>query len=162
MTRLIGQYAVIVLIAVIGLTLGWVTLVGIDEYEAHLDSQLRALADKQALWDERRPSNYRYIIQRKCFCGGDDTTPYEVVVQDGRTTARYVAGERAMRLNPVPASIVTIDDVFEFARRELKRDVKVVVSLNQRYWFPDRVHSNDGGQDSADGFVVSNFEPLGD
>ena len=80
------------LIALVVLLLILFTLVGYFFMLPDLERSQRAeqlLADLDAnkvRWQQSQPSGYRYVVERECYCPGENTQPYSVSVTGGRVT----------------------------------------------------------------------------
>lgn len=143
-----------VLIAVVVMLLILFSLVGyffmLPELERSQNAA-RLLADvevQQARWHATKPQGYRYVVERECYCPGEDTSPYTVTVAPGS------------RADAPVADAITVDKLFRIITDAASAANHIEVVFDSRFGFPTRVTIDDlaGGRASIEVFRIRDFE----
>ena len=144
------------LIAVVVLLLILLSLVGYfftlpDIERARQAEQLQAdLAQQLERWHAGKPLAYRYVVERECYCPGEDLSPYTVTVMaDGPTEVSAPGASR-------------IDDLFRIASDAATGKNKVEVVFDSRFGYPSRIRIDDleGGRASIETYRIRDFEVI--
>ena len=157
--RLVFQFTIVAILSVICLSFAWIMLVPSDDSDAR---QLAALEEKRAFWESNRPQAFEYIVRRRCFCGTDFVTPYQVVEQDGRRTAEYLGAINSGSLPSGPPEPDWLDDLFTIAHDATLDNQHVVMSFDDKYGFPNLVAVGDDCADCRTSYSVVNFRVIED
>lgn len=142
------------LIALVVVLLILFTLVGYffmlpDLERAERAGQLVAnVEEHRQRWKRDKPLAYRYVVERECYCPGEDTSPYIVIV------ARDVLTDAGV------ADPLLIDDLFQLAIDAASGSSDVQVSFDPRFGFPTRITIDDlaGNRASVEEYRVRDFE----
>lgn len=142
--------AVVVLLAIIFTLVGYFFVLPDVERSRHREQLLARLAENQDRWRASEPTAYRYVIERDCFCPGEDTSPYVVTVTNGQASA---SNSRV---------VLRIEDLFAIATNAAAEphDVDVVFAATFRY--PSRITIDDlaGNTRSVESYTVRDFEVI--
>ena len=101
-------------------------------------------------WNSTKPVSYRYVVERECYCPGEDTSPYTVTVAgDSMTDA----------LSP---NAIRIDDLFLIASNAASASRRVDVVFDARFGYPTRVTIDDleGTRASVETYRIRDFEVI--
>lgn len=152
----------VVSLAVVALTIaaGYVLLSGPKEATEREIFQ-RELEINRALWLERRPNDFRYVISRICFCGSELTRPYLVTHSGERVTVEYVepGSSQPVAYASPPSNPVVIDDVFPILEVAIATAYQLRVEYNQEYGFPAYLYFDPYVEttDGHDGYEIQYF-----
>ena len=109
--------AVVLLLLIVFVSVGYFFFLARPDQFAAQNELSRAFADATALWQERRPAAYRYVVDRQCNCPPEVDRAYVVTVdRDGRRAAFSIPVESSAGLlldrpeNPVWLETV-VDDI---------------------------------------------------
>ena len=121
------------------------------------------LDDATALWQERQPSHYRYVVERVCFCTPDYRRPYRVTIDGNGPDFSFMgpvdAGGPGATSPPEP---FTIADLLTLLQRGVTEADAVEVAFDSRFGYPTHLRI-DWSQQMADEeqeFYVRDFEVL--
>lgn len=84
------------------------------------DSMLAKLRENRIAWEEKRPPEFRYVVERQCECPLDYTEPFTVV--------EYL---------DEPDNQAWIDGFFTALEKSILDEVTVTVSYDPRFNYPN-------------------------
>jgi len=107
-----------------------------------------------ALWENNRPSWFRYVVDRGCDCPPEDEMRFVATEKDGIRSAVFPIPVESNEggLITVPPNPVWVDDVFTLVEQTVQRGLDLEVRYHQRYGFPEFVEV------STTGSVVEQYE----
>lgn len=144
------------LIAVVVLLMILFSLVGYffvlpDLERARQAEQLQVdLARQQERWRTTRPAAYRYVVERDCYCPGEDLSPTTVTVMANAPAEISAPGGRQ------------IDELFLIAADAATGRYQVEVVFDARFGYPSRIRIDDleGSRASVETFRIRDFEVI--
>lgn len=113
-------------------------------------------------WLAKRPDEFRYVVERGCFCAAAYMRPYAVSHEQGKDDIAWFRASGDDTYPPAPPEPVSIDDLFELIATAAGAASSLEVSYNSRFAYPTRVVI-DWSADVADDeqrFDVRDFEVL--
>ena len=143
-----------VLIAVVVMLLILFSLVGYFFMLPELERAQRAeqlLADvelQQAQWRATKPRGYRYVVDRECYCPGEDTSPSTVTVVSD------------VLVDASDAYVITVDEMFRIIADAASAANHIEVVFDARFGYPAQVTIDDlaGGRASIEIYRIRDFE----
>ncbi len=162
--QLTTHIAVVLLLLILIVSVGYFFFLGRpDESAARLAMQ-EEWQVAQALWQDRKPGQYRYVVDRSCKCPNEIDTAYVATIGRSSREAEFLIPieSSAGLLLTTPPDPVWIDDVFELIQRRLWSGGVVEIQYNYLYGYPELVDINPGGNSSVevDRFEIRDFEVL--
>jgi hypothetical protein len=159
-----GRYQVTSHVAAILLVLIIFVSVSYYFFLARPDEQARRVAAQEAYeaalarWEERRPGEFRYVVDRSCACPDEDDRAYTVTERDGRLSAEFAipVESTAGILVTTPPRPVGIDDVFGVIERSLRSGTPVEVRYDFDHGFPEYVKLSPDDRYEIRDFEVAN------
>lgn len=97
---------------------------------AHREAQLARLQSQRALWEERRPVAYQFVVERHCECPPEYTRPFVVTDE------------------------AWIDDVFTMVEKAIVAGEVITVAYDPRFAYPNDVLR------AAERMYIRDFEVL--
>ena len=140
--------AVVVLLPILFSLVAYFFVLPDLERSQRAEQILAELAANEERWRQAKPIGYRYVVERECFCPGEDTTPYSVSVIDDRIIGVSVADP------------IRIRDLFVIAAEAASGINDVDVVFDPRFAYPSRVTIDDlaGGRASVEIYRIRDFE----
>lgn len=118
-----------------------------------------SLDDARARWEAAALGDYRFTLQRMCFCPAPDYTgPFEVTVRDGE-----IAGVRLDGASVEPERAVTVDDLFTLIEEAYARRAETVrLAFDPQTGAPTEVYVDYDSMmaDEEIGYTVTGLEAL--
>jgi hypothetical protein len=78
------------------------------------------LARARARWEQMRPYEYSYVLERLCFCGAESVGPVRIVVRGGSVLSRTYTATGEPVLPQFAAAFGPIDSLFVVIGRALE------------------------------------------
>ena len=149
--------AVVLLLLIVFGSVGYFFFLARPDQFAAQNELSRAFADATALWQERRPAAYRYVVDRQCNCPPEVDRAYVVTVdRDGRRAAFSIPVESsAGLLLDRPENPVWLETVVDDIARALESGDEIIVRYNYLYGYPEFVDLSPGSERPG---VVSRYE----
>ena len=140
--------AVVVLLPILFSLVAYFFVLPDLERSQRAEQLLAELTSNEERWRQTRPTGYRYVVERECYCPGEDTAPYAV----------SVIGEQLVEVavtNPL-----RIDDLFLIAADAASGTNDVEVVFDPRFAYPSRITIDDlaGGRASVEEYRIRDFE----
>ena len=115
-------------------------------------------------WQTRRPSKYRYVVDRRCVCPEEYLRPYRVTQREGRSTVEYLNPPESNIPDPSesPPNPVALDDLFEKIREAISEADNIDVDYAPGFGYPSAV-SIDWSESRSDddvNFNIRDFEVI--
>ncbi len=156
--------AVVLLLLILFVSVGYFFFLGRpDEHATRLAMQ-EEWQMAQALWQERRPGAYRYVVDRSCRCPDEIDTAYIATIGPSSRDAEFPipVESSAGILLTAPPDPIWIDDLFALIQERLWSDGVAEIQYNYLYGYPELVDINPGGNSSVDvdRFEIRDFEIL--
>lgn len=110
-----------------------------------------ALQVAEATWHRQHLQNYRYTLQRGCFCPPSENPPIQVIVRDGRVVSP------ASDLHPRDMAAL-----FTLIREAIRNQASAVtVGYDPEYGYPTRIVIDPDSRmaDEEIEFTLSGFQP---
>lgn len=120
-----------------------------------------SVESQERLWEEARPTNYRYHFQQQCFCLPAQVQPVIVEVRDDRivrvtsvTSGQDVPDDPNLRWPTIP-------ELFELvAGAETDRPDELVVRYDPRFGYPTHIEIGSLAADAGVVYTATGLEPL--
>lgn len=98
---------------------------------------LRDLERSQQRWRSRDIADYRYVVQRSCFCGGEVVRAVVVEVRGGEVTSRRYRDESTPLAWHDPTLWPSVEGLFELVRDAVERGAdRVEVDYHPEHGYP--------------------------
>ena len=142
--------AVVVLLPILFALVGYFFLLPDLERSQRAERLLAELESNEDRWRQTQPAGYRYVVERECYCPGEDVAPYTVSVASGRLTGVTVA------------NAIRIDDLFLIAASAAAGPKDVEVIFDPRFGYPSRITVDDlaGSRASVEVYRIRDFEVM--
>ena len=120
---------------------------------------LTALQEQRAIWEQRRPAAFRYVVERRCACADALREPYVATETRGERRAEYRRPAQSREGVPgmEPPGPVWINDLFEIAERSLEDGGQVDIAFDARFSYPASLRIED---DSESGGLPIEYEVI--
>lgn len=113
--------AVVLLLLILFVIAGYFFSLTEEEVVAS-NPELAELQEQRALWEEKRPAEFRFVVERQCECPEDYTRPFTV-------TENYDALDEAPWM----------DDFFDRIEVALQSDSYISIAYDPRFSYPNDV-----------------------
>jgi len=142
--------AVVVLLPILFSLVAYFFVLPDLERAQRAEQLLAELVTNEDRWQQKQPIGYRYVVERECYCPGEDTAPYAV----------SVFGDQLVDVT-VTAPI-RIDDLFVIAAEAASGMKDVEVVFDPRFAYPSRITVDDlaGGRASVEVYRIRDFEVI--
>lgn len=150
-----SHVAAILLVLIVFVSVSYYFFLARPDEQAALAEAREALDAAEALWDTRRPGNFRYVVDRSCNCPEEDARAYTVTERGGRLSAEFAipVESSAGILVTSPPRPVGIDDVFGVIERSLRSGMLIDVRYDSDFGFPENVEVS-----ADDRYEIRDFE----
>ena len=149
--------AIVVLLIILFSLVGYYFILPDLERARQREQVLADLATNGERWRETEPVAYRYVVERDCYCPEEETSPYVVTIDRGKTTVRYIANAAS-----VPPAVVRLEELFALATEAASASRQVDVVFAAGLGYPARVRIDDleGGRGSVESYSIRDFEVI--
>jgi len=131
---------------------------GAQQY-AELMDQLRT---NRQYWREKRPAEFRYVVDRDCLCDELWQKPYVATERGEQRSAEYLVGigrEEAV-VGRTPPEAAWIRDIFDAVEQAVSRSELDQVTYDARFGYPTLVVLTPTANGSRREFRVRDFEVI--
>lgn len=156
--------ALVLLLLILFISVAYFFFIPAPDTAAGQRDLLAELAEKRSTWEARRPTAFRYVVDRDCYCERSYIEPYIATEDQGNKSAAFnveiesPSGEFVS----TPPGAVWIDDLFDLVELSVREDKHVEVEYDKELGFPVLIvtHPDPPPPDSVYRVEVRDFETL--
>jgi hypothetical protein len=137
--QLTSHVAAILLMLIVFVSVSYYFFLARPDEQAILAVQRSEFDAARSLWDQERPTAFRYVVDRSCDCPAEDGRAYLVTERNGAFSAVFPipVESTAGVLITVPPRPDRIAELFDAAGRSLQSGTVIEVRYDMDYGFPE-------------------------
>ena len=157
-----SHFAVVLLLLILFISAAYFFFVPESSELTEQDAQMAELGVNRELWEENRPSEFRYVVDRNCYCGPRYTNPYIATEQLDRRSAAYPSYDplQSADLTAEPLDPDWIDDLFGVVEAAIIDSGLVEAAYDTRFGFPSKIVISYPVPDGGKQIYVRDFEVI--
>ncbi len=157
-----SHFAVVLLLLILFISAAYFFFVPESSVPTEQDELMAELGANKELWEENRPSAFRYVVDRNCYCGPRYTKPYIATEQLGHRSAAYPSYDplQSADLAAAPLDPDWIDDLFGVIADAILDSGLVEAAYDTRFGFPNKIIISYPVPDGGQQIYVRDFEVI--